>query len=67
MAYEKIDHVAFVDSDGNYSGGVELVLFDTLALTPEQWEELDSLGDNSRLDYVYAVLEGQDTSKWVGY
>ena len=40
MAYEKIDHVAFVDSDGNYSGGVELYYLIHWPLPPSSGKSL---------------------------
>lgn len=55
--------VAWVDTDGSY-GVSDIILFDYDDLTEKQWENLGSLGDNSRLEYVQAILNGHDLSEW---
>lgn len=62
MAYVEYDGLYFSE-DGNYGGG-KIIIADHDAFTEEQMELLGSLGDNSRYDYVNAILNGQDTSEW---
>ncbi len=62
MAHEIHDGLYFSE-DGNYGGG-KIIIADHDAFTEEQIEILSCLGDNSRYDYAYAVLNGKDTAEW---
>jgi hypothetical protein len=66
MAYEGISNIGYVSYDGNYGAEADLLLFDTEALTLQQWETLGELNDNSRYDYVRAVLNKDDLTEWEG-
>lgn len=59
-------NVAYVSYDGNYGAESDLLVFETEALTEQQWETLGELGDNSRYDYVQAIFDGKDLSQWEG-
>ncbi len=55
--------MAYVSNYGNW-GQEEVIVFDSDALTEEQWEMLDELPDYEKMLYVEAVLTGDDLSKW---
>jgi hypothetical protein len=59
-----INNIGYVSYDGNYGAEADLLIFDTDSLTLQQWETLGELDDNSRYDYVQAVLSGKSTSEW---
>lgn len=46
---------AFVTTDGAYGVGAVL-MFNEDALTARQWEYMDMISDNYRLEYVNAIL-----------
>jgi hypothetical protein len=64
MAYDEIKNVGYVSYDGNYGAEADLLMFDSSALTLQQWETLGELDDNSRFEYAEAVLNGKSTSEW---
>ena len=64
MAHEEIKNVGYVSYDGNYGAEADLLVFDSNALTLQQWETLGELDDNSRYEYVEAILAGKDLSEW---
>jgi hypothetical protein len=41
-------------------------MFDSDALTLQQWETLGEVNDNSRYEYVQAIFNGKDLSDWEG-
>ena len=53
----------WVDENGSY-GVSAIAVFDSNALTEDQWDVLSELGDNDRFDYVSAILQGEDLSEW---
>jgi hypothetical protein len=57
---------AWVSEDGSFSYNNQLVTFDPNALTEQQWETLDTLNDYDRIEYVLAVIDGDDLSEWEG-
>lgn len=58
-----LPNMAFVDADGSYGVG-SIAIFQPDRLTDEQWETLANLSDGERLEYVVAILEGEDLSYW---
>jgi hypothetical protein len=64
MAYEEIKNVGYVSYSGNYGEQSDLLMFDSNALTPEQWETLGEINDNDRYEYVEAIFNGKDLSEW---
>ena len=60
---ELVTDSGWVTADGTYGVG-GIVVFNPDKLSDEQWETLDSLGDNDRYDYVIAILNGDDLSEW---
>jgi hypothetical protein len=54
---------AWIADDGSYGAGL-VIHFSPDALTEDQWDVLDNLNDGAKFDYVYAVLNNQDLSKW---
>lgn len=48
--------MAWVTNDGEYNGSSLVLEFDYDDLTPEQWENLENMSDDSRYDYVEAIL-----------
>ena len=59
-----LNNIGYVSYDGNYGEQADLVVFDSSDLTPEQWETLGEINDNSRWDYVQAIFNGDDLSEW---
>jgi hypothetical protein len=55
-----------VSYDGNYGAEADLLMFDSDALTLQQWETLGEVNDNSRYEYVQAIFAGKDLSDWEG-
>lgn len=46
---------AYVTTDGTYGVG-DIAIFHENALTPQQWEFVDRVGDNYRYEYINAIL-----------
>ena len=63
MAYYIIHQDAWVTEDGSYGVG-NVIHFQADALNEQQWDIVNNLSDNSRYDYIYAVLNNQDLSEW---
>ena len=57
---------AFVSYEGEYSSDADVLSFDGAELTAEQWDMVGSMSDSSRFEYIKAVLDGADLSKWEG-
>jgi hypothetical protein len=66
MAYDEIKNVGYVSYDGNYGAEADLLMFDSDALTLQQWETLGEVNDNSRYEYVEAIFNGKDLAEWEG-
>jgi hypothetical protein len=66
MAYDEIKNVGYVSYDGNYGAEADLLMFDSNALTLQQWETLGEVNDNSRYEYVEAIFNGKDLTEWEG-
>jgi hypothetical protein len=64
MAYDEIKNVGYVSYDGNYGAEADLLVFDSNALTLQQWETLGELDDNSRYEYVEAIFNNKDLTEW---
>lgn len=61
-----LNNIGYVSYDGNYGAEADLLVFDTSELTPQQWDTLGELGDNSRYEYVEAILAGKEPFDWGG-
>jgi hypothetical protein len=55
--------MSYVSEDGNY-GSDELVAFPYDLLTDEQWNILSECSDSDRINYVKAIINGDDLSEW---
>jgi hypothetical protein len=66
MAYDEIKNIGYVSYDGNYGAEADLLMFDTNALTLQQWETLGEISDNDRYEYVEAIFNNKDLSEWEG-
>ena len=64
MAYNEIKNVGYVSYDGNYGAESDLLMFDSNALTHQQWETLGEVNDNDRYEYVEAIFNGKDLTEW---
>jgi hypothetical protein len=64
MSYDEIRNIGYVSFDGNYGAEADLLVFDSDAITLQQWETLGELDDNSRYDYVQAIFAGKDLTEW---
>jgi hypothetical protein len=64
MAYDEIKNVGYVSYDGNYGAEADLLMFDSNALTLQQWETLGELDDNSRYEYVEAIFNNKSLTEW---
>ena len=60
MSYDFHSQKAYVSADGSYSACEDTITFDTDALTEKQWQIVDILPDYQKLEYVIAVLDGDD-------
>ena len=50
---------SWVTADGDYGTGV-IILFEEEELHIDQWEDVTEMYDSDRLDYVEAVLTGDE-------
>jgi hypothetical protein len=66
MAYDEIKNVGYVSYSGNYGEQSDLLMFDSNALTPQQWETLGEISDNDRYEYVEAIFNNKDLTEWEG-
>ncbi len=55
---------AWVAEDGSYGGKQPIILFSPDSLTDQQWELLDTLGDNDKFAYVKAIMSGEPLHEW---
>lgn len=62
-----LNNIGYVSYDGNYGEQADLLVFDNDSLTPQQWETLGEINDNSRWDYVQAIFNGDDLTEWELY
>ena len=53
----------WIAEDGSYGSG-QVLHFDYHDLEEYQLDIVDSLGDNQRFDYIYAILNNEDLSRW---
>jgi hypothetical protein len=58
--YDFHSRKAYVSADGSWSACEDTITFDTDALTDKQWEIVDGLTDYLKMEYVIAVLDGDD-------
>jgi hypothetical protein len=61
-----LNNTGYVSYDGNYGEQADLLVFDSDSLTPQQWETLGEINDNSRYEYVEAIFAGKDLAEWEG-
>jgi hypothetical protein len=61
-----LKNVGYVSYDGNYGAEADLLVFDSDAITLQQWETLGELNDNSRYEYVQAIFAGDDLTEFEG-
>jgi hypothetical protein len=52
--------MAWVTNDGEYNGTSIVLEFDFDALNEQQWSNLEDMSSMDRLDYVEAILAGDD-------
>jgi hypothetical protein len=52
--------MAWVSTDGSYGGDDDIITFDGNRLTDMQWERLTDISDSDKLDYVKAILDGNN-------
>ena len=55
--------MGYVTADGNY-GSDELVAFPSDLLKQKQWDRLGECSDYDRINYVKAIINGDDLSEW---
>ncbi len=58
--YDFHSRKAYVSADGSWSACEDTITFDADALTDKQWEIVDGLTDYLKMEYVIAVLDGDD-------
>jgi hypothetical protein len=54
-SFTKAENSAFVTTDGDYGTGV--ITFDASDLSTTEWEELISMHESDRFDFVAFILE----------
>jgi hypothetical protein len=52
--------MAWVTNDGEYNGSSVVLEFDFNALNDQQWSNLEDMSSMDRLEYVEAILAGDD-------
>ena len=52
--------MAWVTNDGEYNGTSIVLEFDFDALNEQQWSNLEDMSSMDRLEYVEAILAGDD-------
>ncbi len=52
--------MAWVTNDGEYNGTSLVLEFDFNQLNEQQWSNLEDMSSMDRLDYVEAILAGDD-------
>lgn len=52
--------MAWVTNDGEYNGTSVVLEFDFDSLNEQQWSNLEDMSSMDRLDYVEAILAGDD-------
>jgi hypothetical protein len=62
----KLESTAWVSEYGDWARNTQLITFDHNDLTKEQWDTLETLSDYDRIEYVMAVLDGDDLTEWEG-
>ncbi len=62
----KLESTAWVGEYGEFSFNSQLITFDPSDLTEEQWDKVAELSDHDRIEYVMAILDGDDLSEWEG-
>jgi hypothetical protein len=62
----KLESTAWVSEDGSWSYNNQLATFDPEQLTEKQWETVAELPDYERIEYVMAVMDGDDLTEWEG-
>ena len=51
-------HYAYVDANGEYNGGTEMLLIDPLLLTDRQWRNVDDMARLDRQNYIMSIVQG---------
>jgi len=49
---------AYIDAEGEFSARASMTLFDPALLTDKQWENIDAMHREDRLDYALAIIHG---------
>lgn len=52
--------MAWVTNDGEYNGSSIVLEFDFNALNEQQWSNLEDMSSMDRIEYVEAILAGDD-------
>jgi|TARA_B110000503_G_scaffold49712_1_gene80696 hypothetical protein len=55
--------MAYISEYGNW-GNEEVLVLDDNALTSDQWQRVEDLPDNDKLNYAKAILAGADLDEW---
>tara|TARA_R110001606_G_scaffold73339_1_gene168997 strand:- start:10957 stop:11190 length:234 start_codon:yes stop_codon:yes gene_type:complete len=51
-------HYAYVDANGQYNGGTEMLLIDPSLLTDRQWRNVDDMAELDRQNYIMSIIHG---------
>jgi hypothetical protein len=51
---------AYVTEYGDFAAEGSVLTFDQSLLTNSQWQLVDELPDNTKFEYVLAILDGED-------
>ena len=51
-------HYAYVDANGQYNGGTEMLLIDPSLLTDRQWRNVDDMAELDRQNYIMSIIDG---------
>tara|TARA_B110000503_G_scaffold42486_1_gene69582 strand:+ start:34 stop:207 length:174 start_codon:yes stop_codon:yes gene_type:complete len=55
--------MAYISEYGNW-GNEEILIVGDNEFTSEQWQRIDELPDNDKLNYAKAIIAGADLAEW---
>lgn len=55
--------MAYISEYGNW-GNEEVLVVDDKAFSSDQWQLIEELPDNDKLNYAKAILAGADLAEW---
>lgn len=60
MSLYTFTNVAYVTEYGDFAAQGSVVTFDPSLLNDKQWDNVDTLPDSMKMEYVLAILDGEE-------